>query len=96
MKKFKQEVTYGNYKMNKLKEIKIDNTLRAAPSKLVNLFDFKPEKLSIEKVSDFNNDLNSIYYFKYDKNSFYLVINDLKGYFKEKDKKELEFIMEDQ
>ena len=96
MKKFKQEVTYGNYKMNKLKEIKIDNTLRAAPSKLVNLFDFKPEKLIIEKVSDFNNDLNSIYYFKYDKNPFYLVINDLKGYFKEKDKKELEFIMEDQ
>ena len=47
-------------------------------------------------MSDFNDDLNSIYYFKYHKNPFYLVINDLKGYFKEKDKKELEFIMEDQ
>ena len=75
--------------MNKIREIKTDNTLRAAPSKLVNLFDFKPEKLSIEKVSDFNDDLNSIYYFKYDKNPFYLVINDLKGYFKEKDKKRI-------
>ena len=85
-----------SYKMNKVRELKIDSTLRAIPSKLVNLFDFKPEKLSIEKVSDFNDDLNSIYYFKYDKNPFYLVINDLKGYFKEKDKKALEFIMEDQ
>ena len=82
--------------MNKIREIKIDNTLQADPSKLVNLFDFKPDKFSIEKVSDFNDDLNSIYYFKYNKNPFYLVINDLKGYFKEKDKKELEFIMEDQ
>ena len=70
--------------MNKIRELKINSTLRAAPSKLVNLFDFKPEKLSIEKVSDFSDDLNSIYYFKYNKNPFYLVINDLKGYFKEK------------
>ena len=70
--------------MNKIRELKINSTLRAALSKLVNLFDFKPEKLSIEKVSDFSDDLNSIYYFKYNTNPFYLVINDLKGYFKEK------------
>ena len=38
-------------------------------------------------------------YVKYDKDPFYLVINDLNGsfkYYKEKDRKELEFIMEDQ
>ena len=35
--------------MNKVRELKIDSTLQAIPSKLVNLFDFKPEKLSIEK-----------------------------------------------
>ena len=30
--------------MNKIKELKIDST----PSKIINLLDFKPEKLSIE------------------------------------------------
>ena len=46
-----------------------------------------------------NMELEHIYYIKYDKDLFYLVINVLKGYFKyskEKDKKELEFIIKDQ
>ena len=46
-----------------------------------------------------NDNLERIYYVKYDKDPFYLVIDDLKSYFKyskEKDRKELEFIMEDQ
>ena len=30
--------------MGKVKELQIDSTLWAAPSKLVNLLDFKPEK----------------------------------------------------
>ena len=30
--------------MNEVKELKIDRTLWAAPAKLVNLLDFKPEK----------------------------------------------------
>ena len=34
--------------MNKVREIKINSTLWATPSKIVNLLDFKPEKLSIE------------------------------------------------
>ena len=34
--------------MDKVREIRIDSTLWATPSKLVNLRDFKPEKLSIE------------------------------------------------
>ena len=34
--------------MNKIKELRIDITLFATPSKLVNLLDFKPKKLSIE------------------------------------------------
>ena len=36
--------------MNKIRELKIDSTLWATPAKLVNLLDFKPEKLSIKKV----------------------------------------------
>ena len=37
------------YKMNKIRELKTDNTLWDTPSKIVNLLDFKPEKLSIDK-----------------------------------------------
>ena len=55
-----------------------------------------------------NDELEHIYYVKYNNNSFYLVINNLKGYFKyskEKDtaelsslerRKKLKFIIEDQ
>ena len=34
--------------MNEVKELKFDSTLWATPAKLVNLLDFKPEKLSIK------------------------------------------------
>ena len=40
------------YKMNEVKELKIDSTLWAEPAKLVNLLDFKPEKLSIKTEND--------------------------------------------
>ena len=80
--------------------IKIKDPLFTCHSRLVNILDFNPKKLSIEKVTDaVNDEPEYIYYVKYDKDSFYLVINDLKGYFKyskESDKKELEFNMEDQ
>ena len=41
--------------MNKVKELRIDNTLWATPARLVNLLDFEPEKIlkvlkNIEKV----------------------------------------------
>ena len=43
--------------MDKVKELKIDSTLWATPSKIVNLLDFKPEKLSIETEINTNNDM---------------------------------------
>ena len=43
--------------MDKVKELKIDSTLWATPSKIVNLLDFKPDKLSIETKSNTNNDI---------------------------------------
>ena len=43
--------------MNKIKGLRIDRTLWATPSKLVNLLDFKPEKLSIETKRNANNDI---------------------------------------
>ena len=45
---------------------------------LVNIFDFNPKKFIIKKVTDaVSNDPEYIYYVKYDKDPFYLVIDDL-------------------
>ena len=80
--------------------IKIKDPLFTYYSRFINIPDSNPKKLSIEKVTDdVNDELAYIYYIKYDKDPFYLVINDLEGYFeysKEKKEKELELIMEDQ
>ena len=79
--------------------IKIKNPLFTYYLRFVNILNFNPKKLSIEKVCAINDELERIYYTKYDNYPFYLIINDLKGYFKyskEKDRKELEFIIEDQ
>ena len=79
--------------------IKIKNPLFAYYLRLVNILDFNPKKLSIEEVCAIEDKLERIYYVQYDKDPFYLIIDDLKGYFKyskEKDRKELEFIIEDQ
>ena len=81
--------------------IKTKNPLFTYYSRFVNILDFNPKKLSIEKVCAINDNLERIYYVKYDEDPFYLIIDDLKGYFKyskEKDttEKELEFIIEDQ
>ena len=56
---------------------------------MVNILDFNPKKLSIVKVCAINDELERIYYVKYDNNPFYLIIDDLKGYFKYS-KKEIE------
>ena len=44
--------------MNEVKELKFDSTLWATPAKLVNLLDFKPEKLSIKTEN--NNIIKTI------------------------------------
>ena len=66
--------------MDKVRELKIDSTLWATPSKIVNLLDFKPEKLSIETKSNANNDMK-IHHVKYENADFYLTIDNLRGYF---------------
>ena len=76
--------------MNKIREFKIDNTLWAKPAKLVNLLDFNPEKLTIDKVLNSihntpdasSKDLTDIYQIRYDDGGFYLTIDNIKGYFK--------------
>ena len=66
--------------MNKVRELKIDSTLWGTPAKIVNLLDFKPEKLSIETESNANNDVK-VHNVRYEHGGFYLTIDNLGGYF---------------
>ena len=66
--------------MNKIRESKIDSTLWATPSKIINLLDFKPEKLSIETKNNTNNDIK-FHQVRYENGGFYLTINNIRGYF---------------
>ena len=66
--------------MNKVKELRIDSTLWATPARLVNLLDFKPEKLSIETESNANNDMK-VHNVRYENGGFYLTIDNLRDYF---------------
>ena len=66
--------------MDKVRELKIDSTLWATPSKIVNLLDFKPEKLSIETKSNANNNIK-VHHVRYENDGFYLTIDNLRGYF---------------
>ena len=62
--------------------IKIKDPLFTYTARLVNILDFNPKKLSIEKVCAIDDEQEHIYYIKYGGDPFYLVINDLKSYFK--------------
>ena len=66
--------------MNKVNELKIDSTLWATPARLINLLDFKPEKLSIKTESNANNDMK-VHNVRYENGGFYLTIDNLRGYF---------------
>ena len=66
--------------MNKVRELKIDSTLWATLAKIINLLDFKPEKLSIKRKSNTNNDIK-VHNVKYKNGGFYLTIDNERGYF---------------
>ena len=66
--------------MNKVKELRIDSTLWATPAKLINLLDFKPEKLSIKTENDESSTIIT-HQVRYENGGFYLTIYDIKGYF---------------
>ena len=73
----------------RIKELKIDSTLWADPKRIINLLDFDPKKLgiytelnSISNTPDASSiDLIEVYEVRYDDGGFYLVIDDIKGYF---------------
>ena len=57
--------------------MKIDSTLWVTPSEIVNLLDFKPEKLSIETECNANNDIK-VHQVSYENGGFYLTIDNLR------------------
>ena len=66
--------------MNKVREVKLDSTLWATPAKLINLLDFKPEKLSIKTENDESSTIIT-HQVRYENGGFYLTIDSIKGYF---------------
>ena len=66
--------------MNEAKELKIDSILWATPAKLVNLLDFKREKLSIKTDNNDNIDIK-VHQVRYENGGFCLTIDNIKGYF---------------
>ena len=76
--------------MNKVREYKLDTTLWATPARIINLLDFNPEKLTIDKeLNSIHNtpdatskDLMDIYQIRYENGGFYLTIDNIKDYFK--------------
>ena len=73
----------------RIKELKIDSTLWADPNRIINLLDFDPKKLdiytelnSISNMPDASSkDLIEVYEVRYDNGGFYIVVDDIKGYF---------------
>ena len=65
---------------NNIRELKIDSTLWATPAKVIDLLDFKPEKLSIKTEINTNNNIK-VHQVKYENGGFYLTIDNIKGYF---------------
>ena len=66
--------------MNKVRELKLDSTLWTTPAKMVNLLDFKPNKLSIETKSNTNNGIK-VHNVRYENGGFYLTFDNIRGYF---------------
>ena len=65
---------------NNIRKLKIDSTLWATPAKIINLLNFKPEKMSIKTENNDNIDIK-VHQVRYENGGFYLTIDNIKGYF---------------
>ena len=70
----------NNTSDSNIKELKIDITLWATPEKIINLLDFKPEKLNIKTENDESSTI-VVHQVRYENGGFYLTIDNIKGYF---------------
>ena len=68
------------YPSERIEELRIFSTLWVTPAKLVNLLDFKPEKLSIKTENDKSSTIIT-HQVRYENGGFYLIIDNIKGYF---------------
>ena len=66
--------------MNKIRELETDSTLWTTPSKIINLLDFKPEKLSTGTNNNSNNNIK-VHHVRYENGGFYLTIDNIRFYF---------------
>ena len=64
----------------RIRELKIDSTLWATPAKIINLLDFKLEKLNIKTEVNTNNNIK-VHQVRYENSGFSLAIDIIKGYF---------------
>ena len=69
----------NNTSDSNVKELKIDSTLWATPAKIINLLDFKPEKLGIKTENDESS--IKVHQVRYENGGFYLIIENKKGHF---------------
>ena len=70
----------NNTSDSNVKKLKIDSTFWATPAKIINLLDFKPEKLSIKTKNDESSTI-VVHQVRYENGGFYLTIDNIKGYF---------------
>ena len=71
----------NNTSDSNVRELKIDNMLWATPAKIINLLDFKPEKLSIKTENNKTWSSIKVHQVRYENGGFYLTIDNIKGYF---------------
>ena len=71
----------NNISDSNVRELKIDSTLWATPAKIINLLDFKPEKLSIKIENNKTGSSIKVHQVRYENSGFYLTIDNIKGYF---------------
>ena len=67
----------------KMMKLEIKKRLFFHPAKLNNILDINLNKINVSNI--LKNDDLAIYYIKYNNNIFYLVIDDVKGYFEKVD-----------
>ena len=70
----------NNISDSNIRELKIDSTLWATPAKIINLLDFKPEKMSIETENN-DNFFIKVHQVRYENGVFYLTIDNIKDCF---------------
>ena len=71
----------SNTSDSNVRELKIDSMLWATPGKIINLLDFKPEKLSIKTENNKTESSIKVHQVRYEYSGFYLTIDNIKGYF---------------